>query len=254
MIEREIVRRVEANTGRKSGRWEVNVHIYATTNNPAGAGGGASNGVVAGAGGDSATGGKPSPAQQQQQQRRVVETISLSDVPEKLYLVLGGGMGTSAVPRPSTTTTTAATTYGHMCEVEPAMLPLMAKISPLRQRARRFVKGDEYDFEDFCVRVGVSFDRHNSPAGVVVEIEYRPCAYVHECHAVIAELMERIAAPLVPPPLPSADPVVSAAANKQYVYKAVKLDDKKIRKSDLAPFSNRTTAWLYCTHLGTLGN
>lgn len=248
MIEREIVRRVEANTGRKSGRWEVNVYIYATTNNPASAaGGGASNGVVPGTGGDS--GGKPSPAQQQQQQRRIVETISLSDVPEKLYLVLGSGVG-SAVPTPPT----GATTYGHMCEVEPAMLPLMAKISPLRQRARRFVKGDEYDFEDFCVRVGVSFDRHNSPAGVVVEIEYRPCAYVHECHAIIAELMERIAAPLVPPPLPSADPVVSAAANKQYVYKAVKLDDKKIRKSDLAPFSNRTTAWLYCTHLGTLGN
>lgn len=127
-------------------------------------------------------------------------------------------------------------------------------MSLLWEWALLFVKSDEYDFEDFCSLVGVSSDIQKSPAGVLVETEYRLYAYVHEWNAIIANLMEHIAVLLVPPPLPRADPVVSTAENKQYIYRPVKLDDKKIREGDLAPFFNGITPWLYWTHLGTFSN
>lgn len=198
MVEREIVRRVEAHTGRKSGRWEVVVSVYGP----------------------------------EEKKRAPIEAVTFSDVKNRVFILL-----------PSMVT-----------EVEPSMLPLMSKISPFKLRTKRAVRGDEYDFEDFCVRVGVSFDRHNSPAGVVVEIEYRPCGSVAQCGGLITELMELIVAPLVPPPHPGQDPSINAAATNQYTYEAVKLDEKKVPPTDLNPFSHRTSAWLYASLLSSSGN
>lgn len=189
IVEREIVRRIEAHTGRKSGRWEVAVSVYGP----------------------------------EEKKRAPIEAVTFSDVKDRVFILL-----------PSVVT-----------EVEPAMLSLMTKISPYKLRVKRAVRGDEFDFEDFCFRVGVSFDRHNSPAGVAVEVEYRPCIALSECEGLILELMGRIVAPLVPPPHLGQDPSVSAAATTQYAYKTIKLDDKKVRPSDVHPYSHRTSALIF---------
>jgi len=112
-------------------------------------------------------------------------------------------------------------------------------------RLTRAIRGSEYDFVDFCLRVGLSFDRHNAPTGVVVEIEYRPCPVTTDCAGLIAELMKRIAAPLVPPPQPSQDPTASVAATTAYNYNRVEVDSTTYNDRDLSPFSHRTAALLY---------
>lgn len=194
MVEREIMRRVEAQTGRKRGTWQVSVAVHASPD----------------------------------RKRLPLEVVTFSDKPETAYFLFA--------------------TY--VTEAEHTMLPLMRKISAFSPRMTFTAKGSEYDFEDFCVRVGQSFDRHNSPSGVVVEIEYRPCSAVQECQLLIVELMERVAASLVPPPHTTQDRDVSTAAATTYAYTKVEIaDDRKPRPGDVFPFSNRTSALLYASLL-----
>lgn len=126
------------------------------------------------------------------------------------------------------------------------MLQLMNKISGYKSKIRRYIRGDEYDFEDFCVRVGVSFDKQNSPSGVTVQIEYRPCAYVSQCKHIILELMDKIVASLVPPPTPSHDPDSETVAGAKYKFKTVPFDSTH---GDLSPFTYHMLAALYSSLL-----
>lgn len=193
MAEREIMRRVEAHTGRNRGKWEVDVAEYG-------------------------------PAQDKT--KRPVHAVTFSDT-TSVFLVLA----------PKTVT-----------EVEKSMLNIMRKISPFQSRIKRSVRGNEYDFEDFRVRVGLSFDRHGNSSGVVVEIEYLPCNTVSECEGLINVLMARIAAPLVPPPQASQDFAVNEAATTSYSYNKVKLDEQ-VRITETPAVLNRIAALLYANLL-----
>jgi hypothetical protein len=133
---------------------------------------------------------------------------------------------------------------GVVAEVGDGFQQVLQKVSKYEQKAVRVVRGSTYEFGDFCVRVGLSFDR-GSPAGVVVEIEYRPCAYVEQCSALIAELMERIMAPLVPPPHAGQDPAASAAATSTYTHVQVSANIAKLLPEDPPGFSLRHAAILY---------
>lgn len=136
-------------------------------------------------------------------------------------------------------------------EVDPAMVPLLRKISVYQPRLSRSIKGSEYDFIDFIVRVGLVFGKGPQPTGVVVEIEYRPCIIVEDSQALIGELMDKIAAPLVPPPQSSGDPTVSAAATTAYNFKRVIVDADKVNPADMTPFTMRSAAILYAKLLRT---
>lgn len=195
MAEREIIRRVEANTGRHAGSWEASVSIHATNDKT----------------------------------RPQIEIVSFSDLPTRLFLLFNN----TAI------------------ETEPGMIPLLQKVSTFSSRLTRSVRGTEYDFEDFCIRVGLCFDRHNAAKGVVVEIEYRPCQSIAECEMLIAELMDKIAAPLVPPPQANQDPSVNTAAFTNYNCNKVTLDTESLNPKDLNPFSNRTSAFMYAKLLRT---
>lgn len=189
MAEREIIRRVEAHTGRRVDDWQISCSIYSTTD----------------------------------KKRPSLEVVSFSDVESKLYTRFNG----------------------MIMESDHGFLNVIRKMSGYQVRSTRTIKGTEYDFVDFCVRVGLVFDRHTSPKGVVVEIEYRPCPVTVDCERLIGELMERIAAPLVPPPQTSGDPSVSAAATTAYNYNRLELDMARVNPKDLSPFSHRTAAILY---------
>lgn len=207
MVEREIIRRVEAHTGRKTGTWDVSVSFHAAPQRKRG-------------------------ASDQAQSHPPIEIVSLSSQPKKIYLLAGN----------------------LIVETEPAFVPMMRKISIYAPKVSRSVRGATYDFVDFAVSVGMSFDKHGSATGVVVEIEYRPCPITTECEKLIGELMEKIAAPLVPPPPPphaTQDREVSAAATTAYNYTRVEVDSAKVSAKDLVPFSNVTSALLYAKLLRT---
>eukprot|EP00177_Eucheuma_denticulatum_P002075 GFKZ01003710.1.p1 GENE.GFKZ01003710.1~~GFKZ01003710.1.p1 ORF type:complete len:212 (-),score=28.94 GFKZ01003710.1:279-914(-) len=189
MAEREIIRRVEAHTGRRVDRWEVSCSLYSSND----------------------------------KKRPALEIVSFSDVSSKLFTRF----------------------KGMVMESDQGFLNVVRKMSGYQLRSTRLIKGAEYDFVDFRVRVGVVMDRHGIPKGVVVEIEYRPCPVTADCERLIGELMERIAAPLVPPPQTSGDPAVSAAATTAYNYNRVELDVSTVNPKDLNPFSHRTAAILY---------
>lgn len=155
--------------------------------------------------------------------QRIMNVVTLSEAEDRVFLVV------------STT----------VMEVQPAMLAMTHKISNFAPRMTRAVRGVDYDFDDFRVRVGLMFDRHTSPIGVVVEIEYRPCAVISECYHLIDELMNRLAESLVPPPQSGHDRAVNVAAGTRYAYNKVALDEKMARYTDGQPFSNRTSALLY---------
>lgn len=189
MVQREIIRRVEAHTGRRTGNWEVTISSHSSPD----------------------------------KKRPTIQIITLSSQPKRIYILAGI----------------------ILTDTEPAFVALMRKISAYAPKTSRSVRGVLYDFADFGVAVGMSFDKHGSPTGVIVEIEYRPCAATSECEQLIGDLMEKIAAPLVPPPQASQDPAVSVAATTAYNYGRVMLDGKKVAAKDLVPFSTRTTALLY---------
>jgi TATA-binding related factor (TRF) of subunit 20 of Mediator complex len=109
---------------------------------------------------------------------------------------------------------------GLVSEVGETFPSLLKKMSLYEPRATRVIRGATYDFADLVVRVGISFDR-GAPAGVVVEIEYRPCAIADACVALVGELMDRIVAPLVPTPQAGQDPSASAAATVMYTYERI---------------------------------
>jgi TATA-binding related factor (TRF) of subunit 20 of Mediator complex len=165
-VEKEVVRRVRAHTGRRTGAWEVSLAILATPD-------------------------KSAPT---------LAVVTLSDVPGRRFVL-----------SPSTLL---------VAEVGDSFPSMLKKLSSYAPRSTRVVRGAAYDFADLVVRVGISFDR-GAPAGVVVEIEYRPCADVGACASLVTELMDRIAAPLVPPPLAGQDPSASAAATAAYAYERV---------------------------------
>jgi TATA-binding related factor (TRF) of subunit 20 of Mediator complex len=133
---------------------------------------------------------------------------------------------------------------GTVAEVGEGFQQVLQKVTKYEQKAVRLIRGSAYEFGDFCVRAGLSFDK-GSPVGVVVEIEYRPCAYVEQCAALIGELMERIAAPLVPPPHAGQDPSTIAAANSSYTCERVSVDIAKLLPDDPPAFSLRHAAMLY---------
>lgn len=157
--------------------------------------------------------------------RTSLEVVSLSDVDARLFVLMNKG--------------------ATICETERSFVPMVKRISSYQHKFTRYIRGAEYDFVDFCVRVGLVFDKHNSAFGVVVEIEYRPCTVAADCEDIVGELMEKIAAPLVPPPQSSQDRTVSDAAMAAYSYKRVEVDPKKLNAKDLNPFSHRTAALLY---------
>lgn len=159
----------------------------------------------------------------QDKKQRSMNVVTLSEVEDRVFLVASATV----------------------MEVQPAMLAMMRKISNFAPRTTRAVRGVDYDFDDFRVRVGLMFDRHNSPSGVVVEIEYRPCAVVSECSQLIDELMNRLAESLVPPPQSGQDRAVNVAAGTRYTYNKIGLDEKAAKNFDIQPFSNRTSAQLY---------
>lgn len=195
MAEREIIRRVEAHTGRKVGDWQVSSTVYATPD----------------------------------KKRSQIEVVSFSDIGSKRYVLFNS----------------------IVTETDPGFEQFMKKMSAYQHRYTRMIKGSEYDFVDFCVRVGLAFDRHTAPTGVVVEIEYRPCPMATDCELLIGELMEKIAAPLVPPPQMNGDASISAAATTAYNYKRVECDTSNVNAKDFCPFSLRSAAILYAKLLRT---
>lgn len=130
-------------------------------------------------------------------------------------------------------------------EADPALIPLMRRICSYTPKFNLCARGEQYDFVDFSVRVGMSFDRHGSAKRVIVEIEYQPCSFADDCENLIAELMQRIAAPLVPPPQVNQDPGVGAAAGTTYKCDRVQIDANIYNPKDLTPFSYRSEALLY---------
>lgn len=188
MVEREIIRRVEAHTGRKVGTWQVALALHATPD----------------------------------KKRPTVEIVTLPEV-DKMFVI----------------------SNNLITEAETPFVSLIRKISTYAQKSSRQIKGTEYDFVDFAVKVGMSFDKHGSTKGVVVEIEYRPCPVTADCEQLIGELMERVAAPLVPPPQAGQDPAVSVAATTAYNFMRIEVDPKKFNVKDLVPFTKRTEALLY---------
>lgn len=188
MAEREIVRRVEAHTGRKVGPWEVSCALFTVPD----------------------------------KKRESMVIATLSEVPERRFIL----------------------THGVITEAGAGFPALVRKMSASVPKMTQTIRGAEYDFVDFCVRVGLSFDRHNAACGVVVEIEYRPCLVAPDCADLIGELMERIAAPLVPPPQAGQDPIANAAATTAFTYKRIEVDPEGPPK-DTGTFSSRSSALLY---------
>lgn len=159
----------------------------------------------------------------QDKKQRSMNVVTLSEADDRVFLI--------ASPT--------------VMEVQPAMLAMMRKISNFTPKMTRAIRGVDYDFDDFGIRVGLVFDRHNSPVSIVVEIEYRPCASVSECSLLIDELMNKLAESLVPPPQSGHDRAVNVAANTRYSFNKVSLDEKVVRPPDLQPYSHRTSALLY---------
>ena len=161
--------------------------------------------------------------------RPPLEVISLSDADDRLFTLLNKGHT--------------------ICETEPAFLPMIKRISSYQHKLTRTIRGTEYDFFDFCVKVGLVFDRNDSAYKMVVEIEYRPCVIAKDCEKMATELMEKLAGHLVPPPQKGRDRKTSEVSVAPYEYKKVELEAKKLNPLDVNPFSHRTTALLYAQYL-----
>lgn len=134
---------------------------------------------------------------------------------------------------------------GLVAEVGDGFPALLRKVSRYEPRAARTVRGAVYDFDDLLVRVGLTFEK-TSPLGVVVEIEMRPCDVAEACAEMCAELMDKIAGPLVPPPQAGQDINANAAATTLYTYQRVTVDIKKLLPDEPERvFTNRHAAVLY---------
>ncbi len=188
IAEREIVRRVEAHTGRRTGSWEVQYAQYATPD-----------------------------------KRPTLEILSSSENPERRVVMFG--------PR--------------VLEGEEALPTQLQKLATYSPRAMRTIRGAEYDFVDFRVRVGLVFDKNNAASGVAVEIEYAPCLVADDCTALITELMERIAASLVPPPQAGQDSLATKAATTNFKFSRVEVDFKKHLQLEKPYFTLRHSMLLY---------
>lgn len=162
------------------------------------------------------------------EKRPPLEIISTSEVPERRAVIMSG----------------------NLLEVEDGFPSLIQKLAAYSVKATRSIKGAEYDFVDFKVRVGLSFDKNNAPNGVAVEIEYAPCLVVDDCQGLIMELMERIAAALVPPPQAGQDSLATKAATTKFSYKRVEVDVKKMLPREGAYFSVKQSMLLYKKLLG----
>lgn len=164
-----------------------------------------------------------------EKKRLPLEVIALSDAPDRLYTLINKG--------------------ATICEADPAFLPMIKRISTYQHKLTRTIRGTEYDFFDFCVKVGLVFDRHDSAYGMVLEIEYRPCVVAKDCEMMATELMEKLAGHLVPPPQKGRDRRNSEVSVLRFDYKKIDLDEKKLNPKELVPFSHRTTALLYAHYL-----
>lgn len=136
-------------------------------------------------------------------------------------------------------------TDGLVAEVGDGFPALLKKTSRYDQRSARTVRGAVYDFDDLLVRVGLTFEK-SAPLGVVVEIEARPCGNAEACAEMCAELMDKIAAPLVPPPQAGLDTAANSAATNLYGYQRVTADIKSLLPGEPDKlFTNRHAAVLY---------
>lgn len=187
-VEREIVRRVKAHTGRRCDLWEVSCAVLTDVD----------------------------------RRRPQLDLVHMSEAPDRRFVV----------------------TEGLVAEVGVGFPQLVKKVSRYEQRTLRTIRGSAYDLGDFCVRVGLSFEKA-SPAGVVVEIEYRPCTFASECKGLVNELMEKFASPLVPPPQISQDPNANAAATSAYKYSPVAADVSNVLPGENTEYSLRYAAVLY---------
>lgn len=190
IAERELVRRVEAHTGRKIGVWEVTYSLYVHQ------------------GGDKRVG---------------METVVSSEKRGVRVLMMGS----------------------RVVEAEDGFIGQLQKLADYRTKSTRSIRGVAYDFVDFVVRVGLAFDRNNNASGVVVEIEYAPCVIVDDCSQLIAELMERIASQLVPPPQAGHESLATKAASTTFRYTAVHVDFKRYIASEKPFFGLRHSMLLY---------
>lgn len=187
-VEKELVRRVMAHTGRRLGNWEVTCTAMTAAD----------------------------------RKRPMLEIVSMSSALERRFVV----------------------SEGMVAEVGEGFPALLKKIPKYEQRSTRAIRGATFDFVDLVVSVGLSFDK-GSPAGVVVEIEYRPCEYSEDCAELVEELMGKIAAPLVPPPQAGQDSSVNDVASTCYTYERVTADMAKLLPKEPRAFSHRHAAVLY---------
>lgn len=159
--------------------------------------------------------------------RAPLTLVSMSDAPAGLRYVAGPAM---------------------LAEAGAGLGALLRKASRYEPRPPRAIRGATFALTDLRVRVGLAFDR-SAPVGVVVEVEVLPCARVDACDALAAEVMEKIAAPLVPPPTAGQDAAVNIAAATRYAFERVKMDVSKILPGEPLDFSFRHAALLYAKFL-----
>ena len=113
MAERELVRRVEAHTGRKIGPWEVTYALHICD------------------------------------KRAPIELLSTTEMPDRRVAMMGRSI----------------------LDSDGSFAALIPRLAGYACKATRTIRGSEYDFVDFKVRVGMTFDKNNVPSGVAVEIE-----------------------------------------------------------------------------------
>lgn len=224
IAERELVRRVEAHTGRKVGNWEVKYSVFGPTSDKrtptsANAGGGNatsnannSNGNGTGNNNNSGSGGMIN-----------LEAISSSETDGRIVLVAG---------------TRVVEAESSFCSV--GQLRKLSNYSTLK--ATRTIRGVVYNFVDFIVRIGSIYTPN--VVGIACEIEYLPCTVIEDCIETIHELMYRLASNLVPPPEASQETLAAKAATTNLKFTNVTVDLKKF-------LPNETTA---CGKGGTGGN
>lgn len=197
VAERELVRRVEAHTGRKTGAWDVQYSQY------------------------SASGKRPP-----------LELLYSTETPDRRVAMFGT----------------------RVLEAEDGLSTQLQKLAAYAPRVVRSLRGAEYDFVDFRVRVGLIMDRAASGSGVAVEIEYAPCQVATDCTALISELMDRIAAALVPPPQAGQDSQATKAASTNFRFVRVDVDFAKYLPKESKFFTIRHSMLLYRQLFADLAN
>lgn len=161
--------------------------------------------------------------------RAPLTVVSMSDAPPGRRYVSGPGL---------------------VAEAGAGLGALLRKASRYEPRPQRAIRGAAFALADLQVRVGLSFDR-GAPVGVVVEVEVRPCARAPACARLAEELMEKITAPLVPPPAAGHDAAANAAATTLYAFEHLKLDLEKVLPGEPLDFSFRHAALLYAKFLSS---